>query len=383
MPQSESTGPKIVPGPGGPLVPVRQSLPALAAASLREQIRQGRWRDWLPGERRLSGELRVSRGTVRAALGILAREQVVRGVSSRGHRVLPRRARGTGAARATVIGLLSPEPLETRRPYFALLVAHLREAAAARGWSLQRHAGASYFGPQAEAHLTRLTAQAGCRAWVLFQSTLEVQAWFGTRGLPAILSGHPYPGVRLPSLDVDQRAAGRHAGLLLARRGHRHVALLASRKRLPGLVEGEAGFEVGFRAGAGEAGRLARVPCDADPAALAAAVHRCLAGRPRPTAVVVETPNQYLTVFSVAAALGLAVPRDLSLLSRLDDPFLAHVRPEPARYRADPAATAKAMMTVLARLATGEPVPSGGRKMVPEFLPGGSLAAPPPANPQR
>jgi LacI family transcriptional regulator len=383
MPQSETAGPKIVPGEGGSLVPVRQSLPALVAASLREQIRRGRWRDWLPGERRLSEELRVSRGTVRAALGILAREQVVRGVSSRGHRVLPRRRLGTAATRAPVIGLLAPEPLETRRPYFASLVAHLREAAAARGWSLQRHAGASYFGAQAEAHLTRLTAQAGCSAWVLFQSTPAVQAWFRARRLPTVVSGHPYPGVDVPSLDVDQRAAGRHAGLLLARRGHRHVALLTSRKRLPGLVEGEAGFETGFRAGASGAASLTRVPCDPDPAALAVAVTRCLTGRLRPTAVVVETPNQYLTVFSVAAALSLAVPRDLSLVSRLDDPFLAHLRPEPARYRADPAIVAKALMTVLARLATGEPVPHGGRKIVPEFLAGGSLAGPAPLAGQR
>lgn len=354
-------------------------MPALTAGIIRRQIEGGRWRDWLPGERRLAQELRVSRGTVRAALAILAAGQSVRAVSSRGHRVASRRRRRDQGEGRTVIGLLSPEPIETRRPYFALLLAHLREAVAARGWTLQRHSGESFFGAQAAAHLERLVNQSSCAAWMLFHSTAAAQSWFRERGLPALVAGHNYEGIDLPSLDTDHRAAGRHAGLLLARHRHRDVALVVSRRRLPGLVEGEAGFNTGFNAGAGrDAATITRLPNDADPAALAAAVTRCLRRRPRPTAIVVEDPNQYLTVFSAVTALGLAVPTDVSLISRLDDPFLAHLVPPPARYRVEPAAFSRALMGLLARLTTREPLPSRGRKIVPDFIAGGSVSAPRP-----
>jgi LacI family transcriptional regulator len=198
--------------------------------------------------------------------------------------------------------------------------------------------------------------------------------------VPTLVSGHTYAGVRLPSLDVDHRAACRHAGQRLARLGHRHAALVTSRQRLPGLVEGEVGFREGFRAAAGSG--LTRIPTDGDPAALAAAVARARAAAQPPTAIICETPSQYLTVSSTLATLGVPIPAGCSVLSRLDDPFLGDLNPAPARYRVEPAAIARTLVTLLARLVAGEPMPSAARMVVPDFIPGGSLAAPPPP-PQR
>jgi hypothetical protein len=48
----------------------------------------------------------------------------------------------------------------------------------------------------------------------------------------------------------------------------------------------------------------------------------------------------------------------------------------------EPAAIARTLVTLLARLVAGEPMPSAARMVVPDFIPGGSLAAPPPP-PQR
>lgn len=383
VPQRVSTGPKIVPVAAAGRIPVRQSLPQQAAAILRDQMHRGRWREWLPGERRLATELRVSRGTVRAALAILAAQQDIRGVASRGYRVRARRRPAAPAAGPTGIGLLSPDPIETRRPYFALLVDKLREAAAGRGWTLQRHSGSSYFGARADSRLERLVAESGCAAWVLFRASRTTQEWFAERGIPTLVSGHTYAGVSLPSIDVDHRAACRHAGQRLTRLGHRHAALVTSRQRLPGLVEGEAGFREGFSPDATFARTLSRIPFDGNPAALAAAVARAMGGASRPTAIVCETPNQYLTVSSTLATLGISVPRDCSLMSRLEDPFLADLNPAPARYRADPSAVARTLITLLARLVAGEPMPSTARMVVPDFVPGASVAEPPASAAQR
>ena len=70
-------------------------------------------------------------------------------------------------------------------------------------------------------------------------------------------------------------------------------------------------------------------------------------------------------------------------MSRLDDPFLADLNPVPARYRADPAAVARTLVTLLARLVAGEPMPSSARMIVPDYVPGASVAEPPTPAPQR
>jgi DNA-binding LacI/PurR family transcriptional regulator len=376
VPQRESAGSKIGPGRGAPLLPFRSSLPTQTAAIILEHIRRGRWRDWLPGERQLSGEFRVSRGTVRSALGILEHQRAVAAVSSEGHRVLQRARRQASHGERTMIGLLSPEPLENRRPYLAMMISHIREAAQARGWGFQRHSGPNYFGPKAESHLSRLIAESGCTCWILARATRRAQAWFAGREVPTVISGHTYEGIALPSVDVDHRAAGRHAGNHLARQGHSHVALIVSRERLPGLIAGEAGFTEGF-CPRGTSGRnITRLPFESSPAALAAAVERSCRLANRPTAIVTETPDQYLAVFSALARLRLRVPEEISLVSRLDDPFLHSLVPEPARYQIDPALFARSLTTLLAHVVAGEKVPPVARELVPEFIPGASIRPP-------
>ena len=376
MPQRESAGSKIGPGGDAPLLPVRSNLPAQTAAVILENIRRGRWREWLPGERQLSREFRVSRGTVRSALGILERQRAVAAVSSQGHRVLqPARRRASSGERKT-IGLLSPEPLENRRPYLAMMISHIREAARARGWGFQLHSGPNYFGAKAARHLSRLIAESGCTCWILARATRGAQDWFARREVPTVVSGHTYEGITLPSLDVDHRAVGRHAGNHLARQGHSRAALVVSRERLPGLIEGEAGFTEGFHPEETIRRTITRIPFDGCAAALAAAVERCCRPASRPSAIVTETPDQYLTVSSALARLPLRVPEDVSLVSRLDDPFLHSLVPEPARYRIDPALFARSLTTLLAHVVAGEKVPPVARELVPEFIPGASVGPP-------
>ena len=376
MPQRESAGSKNGPGPGAPLLPLRSSLPAQTAAVILEHIRRGRWRDWLPGERQLSREFRVSRGTVRSALEILERQHAVVVVSSQGYRVLQRARRRASGGERTTIGLLSPEPLEIRRPSLAMMISHIREAAQARGWGFQRHSGRNYFGPKADVHLSRLVEESGCTCWILARATHGAQDWFARREIPTVVSGHTYDGIALPSVDVDHRAAGRHAGNHLARQGHSRVALVFSRERLPGLIEGEAGFTEGFRFKKASEMTITRLPFDGSAAARAAAVERCCRPATRPTAIITETPDQYLAVFSALARLRLRVPEEISLVSRLDDPFLHSLVPEPARYQIDPALFARTLTTLLAHLVAGEKVPLTERELVPEFIPGASVGPP-------
>ena len=64
------------------------------------------------------------------------------------------------------------------------------------------------------------------RCWILAFSTADVQQWFQDQGLPTIVTGFPYPGIRLPSIAVDSYAAVFHMLGGLTSRGHKRIALL-------------------------------------------------------------------------------------------------------------------------------------------------------------
>jgi DNA-binding LacI/PurR family transcriptional regulator len=237
-----------------------------------------------------------------------------------------------------------------------------------------QHHGAHFFGAHAEANLARLVSTFPASCWILVLSTRRAQQWFERSRLPVLVSGHTYEGVALPSLDVNHRAGGRHAAALLARAGHTRIVVIRSQRRLPGLVEGELGFEEGFESATAGQGRIFPIIFNGNPASLALHLARVLNDRPAPTAVVTEEPNQYLTVLSALARLRLVVPGDLSVLSRLDDPFLEHLVPAPTRYRISPVTFARTLIRMAAHTAAGDVLPSRRRLIVPEFVPGGSVA---------
>lgn len=351
----------------------RQSLPAQTAEAILAHLGKGAWKQWLPGERQIGEMLRVSRGTVRSALAILQQRQQVAAVASRGYRVTNRRGVGDRGTEELSIGLLSSEPLETKRPYFALMIGQIRELAQARGWKVVPHHGRRYFGSRAETELLRLVRSSRVSCWVLVHSSRRAQQWFAQARIPALVSGHTYEGISLPSVDVDFRAGGRHAGALLARLRHTCVATIVSRQRLPGLVEGESGFAAGFHGATGSRGAVLPVPFDGDHGALVRSLGQVMQRPVRPTAILTETPNQYLTVLSALARLRLAVPDDVSLVCRLDDPFLDHLVPEPTRYRVSPVTFARSLVRMAAHLATGEILPHARRLIIPDFVRGGSL----------
>lgn len=351
----------------------RRSLPAQTAEVILAQIRAAQWKTWLPGERQLSRLMQVSRGTVRSALTMLQQQKHVTAVASRGYRVTSRRSCRNAAKQRVLISLVSSEPIEIKRPYFALMVSQIRESAHARGWNVALYQGGHLFGARASTHLQRLVQSSPASCWILIHSTHQAQKWFADADLPALVSGHTYDGINLPSLDVDLRAAGHHAGIQLARMGHTHVVAVVSTQRLPGLIEGDTGFTEGFSSATENRGIILQLPFNGDDTALVRNLIRVMRQPERPTAILTETPNQYLTVISALAHLRLVVPGDVSVVSRLDDPFLKHLLPEPARYRVSPVLFARSLVRMAAHLALGENLTHTRRLLVPDFIRGGSL----------
>ena len=183
--------------------------------------------------------------------------------------------------------------------------------------------------------------------------------------LPALVAGSAATGVDLPSVDLDYRAVCRHAAGLLRAKGCRRPVLLLPNTAAPGDAESAEGFLEGF-----PTARVLRH--DGTPAGLCRQVRSVCTGREGADALVVGRSVHALTALTCLLAEGLRVPRDVALIARDGDAFLAHAVPAPARYVSDPRRWSAAVARLVLRLAEGGRTRSQHRLM-PDFVAGGTL----------
>ena len=157
--------------------------------------------------------------------------------------------------------------------------------------------------------------------------------------------------------------------------GHRKIALLTRRSGLAVDAESEAGFS---DAAAGRSdGEVIVCRHDDTVAGVCLQVRQLMRQNPAPTGLLVTNAHFHLTVSGCLQQLGLRVPRDVSLISRTDDPFLGYVTPEPARYAALPRQMAAGLLTLVEPLLAGRRLPRRSIAIPPRFIPGLSLGPAP------
>jgi LacI family transcriptional regulator len=357
------------------VLPRRPSLVAQTAAALQAQIGSATWREWLPGERNLCEMLQISRSTLRAALKQLQRDGVIRAEHGAGNRIVAADVapRNACPAPAEGVALLSAAPVEQLRPTQALWIDELRAMLSERGCRLRVFHGRQYFRGDPTPALAALVRQNRHRCWILTRSNEAVQRWFMESRTPCVVAGTTYPGIALPFRDLDHRAVCRHAASALLRLGHRRIALITHRDRCAGDLESELGFLEGAKPLGGGAAQIVAV--DSDTQEVGHAVRRLMETRARPTALLVANAYHYLTVTTRLAQLGWRVPRDVSVISREDDPYLSFVLPTPARYAGNPHRFAKMLLRPVLQVMEGAAMGGAHARLMPEFVAGESIAA--------
>ncbi len=348
------------------LRPQRSSLVAETARALRQGIQSGLWRGHLPGERVLCAQWQVSRPTLRAAIDMLQREKLV--VVAHGCRTRLLAKPPAKAPLTLTVGLLSPEPLHLMPPFVMLWVDELRGQLAAEGHLLQVMVGRAGFGKKNPSRaLESLVAGTPAAAWVLYQATEAMQQWFSDKSLPCVVVGSSFPGTELPAVDRDYRAACRHAVGVFAGRGHKRVALLIRREQLGGDIESERGFLEGLESSAarGITGTICRH--DGTQAGVCAKVDDLLAGRPRPTALLVARTAAALTAVTHLLGRGVRIPQDMAVLCRDDDTFLDSTVPRLSRYAVSPEDFAKRVHRMVVGLVQEGVVREGNVRVMPAF----------------
>lgn len=350
----------------------REFLRDITARKLRKALAEGLWKEHLPSQAVLCQELHVSHRTIRSALAQLIREKWLR---SRGRGLTlaicrPTRRRSRTHATA-VIRYLSPRRAEMNDHSTQVEENTLREHVGREGFRLQYECHPDLFNRFSAKRMKEIAFQPDTAAWVLFNTTREIQEWFVSSGLPCVVTGSCYEGVDLPNVEFDYPACCLHAVHLLAGQGHEHIVYVTQVI----FTAGEQSTVRAFLAAANRFPHLkATVPRHDDTReGICQALRPLLESSPRPTGYLVSTPEHTLTTLGYLQSQGMRVPADASVICCVNSPFLDFHIPSVAQYRIDCVKSghlAGALVVDVIRHGAGR---SRHVKIVPEFVPGQTL----------
>ena len=355
----------------GPKLPQKNSLVTQTLAALKEGISAGFWSGQLPGEHELCGHLHVSRVTVRKALAELEREGWLCSAQGKRRRILAP-TRHVSAANLRVI-LLTEMPLHRLHPFTIYWMDCLREQLNEAGYQLETHVGPAAFGSKSAQTLEQLQKQFRPAGWVLFRSNERIQQWFSHQAMPCVIAGSRYPTVRLPSVDLDYRAACRHAVGQFLKRQHRHLVFLNPASGGAGDLESEQGFLEAAKAQGTAEVHAVVVRHDGTVPGICKQLDLLLKQPGRPTAFLVSRPAFLLTTMSHLLRKHVRLPDDMALISRDDDSMLESMVPTVARYATDPTVFARKISRMVLEIVQGAPLSHADARIMPSFVPGQTL----------
>lgn len=353
----------------------RRSLIEQAAQALRTAVAEGTLTDPLPGEHTLAEQLGISRPTLRAALAMLAGDGLLTLARGRRTRLNAGSQSRTAGARLAQVCIVCPQSRHQIQPGEHPILLQLHARFAANGIAWEEHFDRRLANARPEARLRELARRHPHACWLLLASTAAMQRWFAAAGLPCLVLGSCHADVRLPSLDLDYRAIGWHAGGALLTHGHRRIAIVLPDPPLAGDLACLEGLQAALTPAA-PATTLLTVKSGTDPRTFRARLDRLLGLPARPTAVFCLLPAQSLAVLLHLRERGLRIPGEISLLARDIPTVLATVMPEFAYYSRPVDRQASRALRLTQDLLAGRAVAPVPCLITPEFRPGQTLGAP-------
>lgn len=191
------------------------------------------------------------------------------------------------------------------------------------------------------------------------------------RGVPVVLCmwEHPAEPPPLPSIAVDFELAGRIAAEHLLKLGHRRIGAVVGSEATGNHIWRYRGFsEALARAGVVHTPADVRFGHDTIEAGRSAA-HALLAAVPDLTALFASNDLPAIGALQAAADLGLAVPRELSVVGITDIQLAAEVRPALTTVAVPTAEAASLAVEALMAMIDETPQNGAGHRMVVSSAP--------------
>jgi DNA-binding LacI/PurR family transcriptional regulator len=359
-----------------PNVPRHALLVEKVADTLRVHLRAGKWKQYLPSERYLCDTFQVSRNTLRRALTLLQREGWIESSQGQRTRITSRRGSRTRSARSKTVGMLFADPSSLRAPSMLLYITEVRRHLQAAGYQLQVHTHPLLHRHAPGRILDSILHDTNALCWILFSCNREIQHWFVKRRVPAIVAGHCFADVRLPSLDFDGEASMRHAVGMFLSLGHRRIAFVMPKSVLAGHFSSEEAFREAFKANPRTDTEPVIVHHDSTLGGIRSCVDTLLRGPNPATGLLVAYARHSLTVLMHLLSQGIHPPKQVSLIATDDDVFFPDMVPQLTHYKLDHDLHARRLAKLALKLAsTGSLAPRPVRIM-PRFQRGETLGPP-------
>lgn len=353
--------------------PERLSLSARVAETLRNAIAEGAWTDYLPSERRLCEMLKVSRPTIRTALSLIAKDGLIEIHQGRRNRLV-RPAESTSQHQSRFVGLVTCEPVS----HFSLATyqgisemrAHLTEHGIATEFLVC---------PRGSAHLGRRKVEKFIRQYqvsccLLLSVSRELQEWFSSQSVPALVLGSCHPAVKLPSLDIDYRSVCRHAAGVFLGKGHRQLALVVPSSGMAGDLASQQGFlEAVNQRARGSDARATIVLHNGTAEHITAKLDALFRSDQPPTALLVAKPQHVFAVLIYLLKHGLDVPDTVSFIARDQEYMLNTVDPPIAHYMLDKGTLATPLSRLMLQMVSQGYLTREQSLISPTYFAGGTV----------
>jgi DNA-binding LacI/PurR family transcriptional regulator len=355
-------------------VPKRMSLPVQAAEVIRKGIETGVWKEYLPSERRLCEALQISRPTVRTALHMIAKEGGITIWQGRRNRII---ARGTRvqSPRNRSIAIVTQELFSGMTGSLAYWgVSEMRAHLTEHGFATEIFVCKAHGLATQQRKLETFLRENQIFCCLLVSVSRELQQWFATHSIPALVLGTCHASVRLPSFDVDYRSVCRHAAGVFLKHRHRQLAFLVAQAKGAGNLASEQGFLEAV-------GQQHRT----DPARAVIARHNstvqsltdnldALFNSPQPpTALLIGSPHYVFIVIIYLLKRGLSVPKDVSVIARDQNALFSDVNPRITHYNFEVEAFTNRLTRLMLKMAGQKQLPTKANLIFPRFFAGGTV----------
>lgn len=370
MPRSSAAAPS-------PFAFRRSTVADQTAAALRAAIEGGQLPDPLPGEVALARRLGVSRPSVHAALEQLEQLGLVAIHVGRRTRIVARSPERSHRPAKRSLVVISVGADQARFLSQTPIMLHLQAEAVSRGFEWESMFDAKLATPSAGSRLRQLVASRSNTCWMLYSCPAWLHRWFADARVPTVILGSCADGVALPSVDLDFKSVGWHAAGMLTRHGHRRIVLLLPAAPMPGDLACRDGFRAYFARLQDPDARLSELAIPAAGLRQLTRLRYTFTGPQRATAVFVMREANAVAAYTQVLALGLAVPRDVSVISRDTHPLIDAALPHLTRYGSSPLRQATLAFRVAQSVLAGRAGRPRPRLATPQFIPGTTLGPAP------
>lgn len=353
-------------------IPKRNSLATQAAVSIRKAIEEGTWQEHLPSERRLCEMLQVSRPTIRTALRMLAKNGLIEIRQGRRNKLLTQPKRSS-ARQSRLVGLITAEPFSHLSSATYQSISEMRGHLAEQGFTTEVIICQARNARGQRRKLEDFVRQNRPFCCVLLSVSKELQQWFATHSVPALVLGSCHPEVQLPSLDTDYRSVCRHAGGIFLSKGHRSMAFVIPNTGVAGDIASEEGFLESIKLNRHNDARATIVRHNGTAQSISAKLDALFNSAHAPTALLVAKPQHVFIVIIYLLKRGLTVPDRVSFIARDQDYILETVSPPIAQYKFEEDTFAHRLSRLMLQLVSQGYLAAEPNLIFPKYSPGGTV----------